>query len=78
MKTMSFFKNSQKAMTAFVFAASMSLTFTACSDESEDLVEMEETVENKLNGLGATADTYNYNDARGDFSPLNWRSQSAI
>ncbi len=77
MKTKYFFKNSQKAMAAFVFAASMSLTFTACSDEIEQSVE-EAPVENKLPILGADADTYNINDAKDCFSAKDWREQSAI
>ena len=61
---MSFFKNSQKAMAAFMLATGMSMTFTACSDEMDDAIaEMDAPVENTFMGFGATADTYNYNDA---------------
>lgn len=79
MKTKFFLKNNRKAMAAFMFAASMPLAFTACSDQIDNPVtDLEQPAENNFKGFGTAVDTYNINDAKKEFTAEDWRGQQAI
>ena len=54
----------------------ITMSFAACSDDVNYTELIEEQV--GITGLGASADTYNINDALKSFTTENWRDQDAI
>ena len=71
---MNFLKNKMQTAAACLFAATMMVNFSACSDEIDDTLT--EEPQTTFTGFGAAADNYNIND--GEFTANNWYEQEAI
>ena len=69
-----FYKNEAKILTILCMVFSMTMCFTACSDDI-DSVNESEAAQNNL-PLGAEVDAFNIND--GEFTAENWRHANAI
>ena len=78
MKTKTFLKNMKQTAAGCLFATTMTMIFTACSDDEMEKTVTEEPQQLTMKGLGANADTYNINDDLESFTASNWREQEAI
>lgn len=74
MKTKNFLKNKMQTAAVCLFAATMTVNFSACTDDLDNM-ETEES-QPEFTGFGAAADNFNIND--GEFTADNWREHEAI